>query len=108
MLGAAGSALSGPYWVVAVGPSSNATLGYDWAIISGGPPSISAPGGCRNGDGQSPGTRVMNRNGFWLFSRKPVDPEATAVMRARAASLGFDLSVLLDVQQKGCKYEGAE
>ncbi|KAG2454308.1 hypothetical protein HYH02_001336 [Chlamydomonas schloesseri] len=28
----------GPYWVVAVGPSQNATLKYDWAIISGGAP----------------------------------------------------------------------
>ncbi len=104
-----GGLLSGPYWVVAVGgPSNDTRLGYDWAIVSGGPPSISAPGGCRNGDGRSPGSAALNRNGFWLFSRKPVDPAATAEMRARAAQLGFDLSVLLDVQQQGCKYEGAE
>jgi hypothetical protein len=103
-----GGLFSGPYWVVAVGPSNDTRLGYDWAIVSGGPPSISAPGGCRNGDGRSPGSAALNRNGFWLFSRKPVDPAATAEMRARAAQLGFDLSVLLDVQQQGCKYEGAE
>ncbi|KAG2426780.1 hypothetical protein HXX76_012836 [Chlamydomonas incerta] len=33
----------GPYWVVAVGPSQNATLKYDWAIISGGAPAYAGP-----------------------------------------------------------------
>jgi hypothetical protein len=42
--------------------------------------------------------------GLWLFSRKPVDPEAAAVMRSRAAALGYDLSVLKPVTQAGCTY----
>jgi hypothetical protein len=42
--------------------------------------------------------------GLWLFSRKPVDPAATAVMREQAQKLGFDLSVLKKVQQDGCSY----
>ena len=91
-----------------VGQSANTTLGYDWAIVSGGPPSIRSPGGCRNGDGRSLGSAAMNRNGLWLFARRPVDAAATAAMRAEAARLGFDLSVLLDVQQEGCRYEGAQ
>jgi hypothetical protein len=35
----------GPYWVVAVGPVSNATQLYEWAIVSGGAPAFPAPGG---------------------------------------------------------------
>lgn len=42
--------------------------------------------------------------GLWLFSRKPVDPANTAVMREKAQQLGFDLSVLKKVQQEGCSY----
>jgi hypothetical protein len=42
--------------------------------------------------------------GLWLFSRKPEDPGAVKVMRAKAAALGFDLSVLKPVTQKGCTY----
>lgn len=42
--------------------------------------------------------------GFWLFSRKPVDPANTAIMRQEAARLGFDLSVLKKVQQEGCTF----
>jgi hypothetical protein len=42
--------------------------------------------------------------GLWLFSRKPVDPANTAVMREKAQQLGFDLSVLKKVQQEGCDY----
>jgi lipocalin len=45
--------------------------------------------------------------GFWLFSRKPVDPEGTAIMRAKAVALGLDLSPLVKVAQEGCKYAGA-
>lgn len=96
----------GDYWVVAAGLSSNETLGYDWAIISGGPPRT------RGADGCITGTKFLDRfqvngAGFWLFSRKPVDPEGTQVMRTVAKEKGFDLSVLRKVEQEGCKYEGA-
>lgn len=49
-------------------------------------------------------TQRPRRAGLWLFSRKPEDPEATQVMREKAKALGFDLSVLKPVTQKGCKY----
>lgn len=42
--------------------------------------------------------------GLWLFSRKPIDPANTAIMREQAKKLGFDLSVLKKVQQEGCLY----
>jgi hypothetical protein len=45
--------------------------------------------------------------GLWLFSRKPVDPANTAVMREQAKKLGFDLSVLKKVKQEGCSYPSA-
>jgi len=84
---------SGPYWVVALDPD------YQWAIITGGPPTqVGLDGTCRTGTGQ-------NDSGFWLFSRKPVDPENTEIMLEVAREeLGLDLSVLLPVQQEGCTY----
>lgn len=45
--------------------------------------------------------------GLWLFSRSPVDPTNTAVMREAAQKLGYDLSVLKKVQQQGCTYPGS-
>jgi hypothetical protein len=50
---------------------------------------------------------VLCPAGLWLFSRKPVDPANTAVMREQAKKLGFDLSVLKKVQQEGCSYPSA-
>ncbi|GMH44189.1 hypothetical protein BSKO_12123 [Bryopsis sp. KO-2023] len=88
----------GPYWVVALDPN------YEWAIISGGAPTIETEKGC------IPGMKFFSRfngKGFWLFSRKPVDPESTAIMRQKAEEMGFDTSVLLNVEQEGCKYKGA-
>lgn len=98
--------LFGPYWVVAVGESKDEALGYDWAIVSGGEPKVETDNGCRTGR-QFLNRFQVNGVGLWLFSRKPVDPENTAIMRAKAAELGFDTSVLLPVEQKDCKYEGA-
>lgn len=37
--------------------------------------------------------------GVWLYSRKPVDPEATAAMRRVAEDLKLDLSGLKNVEQ---------
>lgn len=85
----------GPYWVVAFDPD------YQWAIVVGGPPTETLENGCGyDGNG-------TNGNGFWLFSRKQVDPEGTAIMEAKAEELGLDTSVLIDVPQEGCLYEGA-
>lgn len=75
--------------------------------MSGGPPKVQTDGGCRTGSRFFQRFQV-NGVGFWLFSRKPVDPENTKIMRAKAESLGFDLSVLKPVPQEGCKYAGAD
>jgi len=47
---------------------------------------------------------VVRLSGLWLFSRKPVDPANTSVMREQAKKLGYDLSVLKKVEQQGCTY----
>ena len=88
----------GPYWVLAAGPS---TGGYQWALISGGQPTHLAPGGCRTGAG-------VNNAGLWIFQRSSKRDEALVQkVRSIAAGKGFDLSVLLDVEQEGCEYKPA-
>jgi hypothetical protein len=48
---------------------------------------------------------VGGGEGFWLFSRDPTPPESlVAQLRSVAAAKGFDLTVLLKVQQAGCTY----
>jgi lipocalin len=89
----------GPYWVVAIDTTN--TTDPQWAIVVGGPPDKESNGACLF---QSSG---FNADGFWLFSRKPEDPENTALMREKAEELGLDVSALLPVEQAGCTYEGA-
>lgn len=86
----------GPYWVVAAGPSPSR---YDWALISGGQPTHRAAGGCRTGTG-------VNDSGLWIFTRETARDEAVVqAVRKIAHEKGFDVSVLTDVQQKGCTYK---
>ena len=93
----------GPYWVVAAGPGG-AT--YDWAIVSGGPPTVagSTAGTCRNPTGML--SLVGSGEGLWLFTRDSVAPNSTVqTMRGIAAGLGFDLNVLHPVTQADCTYD---
>jgi hypothetical protein len=98
------NAPKGTYRVVAVGPSKNSTLGYDWAIIVGGataPSNLTASGLC--------GPSSAKNEGLWLFHRNPLAPASDiALMKQKAKELGIDTSRLEPVVQKGCKYEGAE
>jgi len=81
---------AGEYWVIAYDEAA------EWALISGGPPTVSAPGGCQN-------TQGVNGSGLWIFTRKQHRDEALLQQaRAVATSKGFDLSVLNDVDQTGC------
>ncbi|GIL56043.1 hypothetical protein Vafri_11501 [Volvox africanus] len=111
----------GPYWVVAVGPSKDRKIGYDWAIISGGAPNHDSrnhkgcssvsytqnddKGGSVSVHSSSKNARDFDRGGLWFFSRRPVDPEATAEMEEKAEELGLDTSQMLPVHQAGCKYD---
>jgi len=86
---------AGPYWVV----DYNDAEGY--ALISGGAPTNSAPGGCRTGTG-------INKSGLWIFTRKQARDDALVQkVRGIAKSKGFDVSVLNDVDQTNCTH-GAE
>eukprot|EP00308_Calcidiscus_leptoporus_P016876 CAMPEP_0119354388 /NCGR_PEP_ID=MMETSP1334-20130426/3392_1 /TAXON_ID=127549 /ORGANISM="Calcidiscus leptoporus, Strain RCC1130" /LENGTH=379 /DNA_ID=CAMNT_0007367921 /DNA_START=94 /DNA_END=1233 /DNA_ORIENTATION=- len=88
----------GPYWIVAAGPSP---AKYEWALVSGGQPTISTPNGCRTGEG-------INNSGLWIFTRSQARDEALlSQVRAIAAKMGYDLTVLKDVQQEGCDYTPA-
>lgn len=81
---------AGPYWVV----DYNETAGY--ALISGGAPTKSAPGGCQTGGS-------FNDAGLWVFTGEQQRNEAlVSKVRAIAAQKGFDLSVLNDADQTGC------
>ena len=67
-----------------------------YALVSGGAPSISSPGGCRTGEG-------VNNAGLWIFTRRQQRDEALVqTVRKIAASKGFDTSVLKDVEQSDC------
>lgn len=95
--------LYGPYWVNALGETeAGGNLSYSWALVSGGPPTYEGKNGkCRNAQDQVEGVD----EGLWIFSRTPTMGASTlAQIRALAEQLGFDISILLDVVQKGCEY----
>ena len=80
------SSLYGPYWVVLAGPDP---LNYEYALISGGQPTINTGNGCKTGEG-------VNGSGLWVFSRDSVAPQSQIDMViAQAKQLGYDTSVLL-------------
>jgi len=84
------SLFSGPYWVIAYEESAG------FALISGGAPTKASAGGCRTGSG-------VNDAGLWIFTRQQKrDEELVSKVRGIAASKGFDLSVLNDVDQSEC------
>ena len=90
--------LFGPYWVVAAGPSLD---NYQWALVSGGQPTIETPYGCKTGVGE-------NGSGLWVLSRTPVAPEDQVdQVLTIAKQAGFDITVLLPVTQEGCTYPPA-
>lgn len=88
-------AFAGDYWVIAYDESA----GY--ALVSGGQPTIKneTSGGCQTGTG-------VNDSGLWIFTRQQTrDDNVVDAARKIAQAEGFDLSVLLDVEQEGCVYD---
>jgi len=81
---------TGPYWIL----SYNEAEGY--ALISGGQPTIKTKEGCRTGSG-------TNGAGLWIFTRKQQRDEALVQkVRGLAQAMGFDLTVLNNVDQTHC------
>eukprot|EP01025_Chloroclados_australasicus_P067649 TRINITY_DN936_c0_g1_i1.p2 TRINITY_DN936_c0_g1~~TRINITY_DN936_c0_g1_i1.p2 ORF type:complete len:283 (+),score=38.93 TRINITY_DN936_c0_g1_i1:44-892(+) len=98
----------GDYWIIATGSSTNDTdYSFDWAIISGGAPTRKTEYGCATGVEWDFFRRYQtNGVGLWLFTRAKVASEDTIdTMVAKAEELGFDTSVLVQVEQEGCLYE---
>ena len=87
---------AGDYWVIAAGPSSN---NYEWAIVSGGQPTVQYKDGCTTK------TTGSNGAGFWYFSRVPV-ANNTVIKKLNkiARSKGYTLSQLHNVTQTNCSY----
>jgi len=87
----------GPYWVLEAGPDP--TKQYQYALLSGGPPTIETSNGCRTGVG-------VDGSGLWIFTREaiPSDPTVVPSLLKSASNMGFDTSVLRPVTQEGCLY----
>lgn len=83
--------LAGKYWIVAYDKEE------DWALVSGGPPTVEGTeGGCKTGTG-------TNNSGMWIFTRKQRRDDAIIQkVRSLAKSLGYDISVLKDVDHSKC------
>lgn len=87
---------AGPYWVIGAGPRSDF---YEWAIVSGGPPTV------RYTDGNcSTSLEGTNGSGLWLFTRRKNGTDLIPLMRNYLLNLGYTTSQLLNVTQYGCNY----
>jgi len=81
---------AGPYWVI------DYDEGEGYALISGGAPTVATESGCKTGSG-------INDSGLWIFTRQQArDQKLVDQVRSIAASKGFDVSVLNDVDQTRC------
>ena len=99
------------YWVVAAGSyvdillgeeTVNQTTDYEWAIITGGPPSRDgANGTCK------PNPGILNFLGMWMFTRDSVPPEGViaAIEEYALNELNLDTSAWFQVQHEGCVYD---
>ncbi len=95
-----------PPRVVAAGDSKIPGFGYDWAVISAGPPAVQGvQGKCRTAEAlHTPyGLRAA---GLWIVTRLPVDPANTREALDAAAAAGFDVQDLKPVTHRGCQYLG--
>ena len=87
---------AGDYWVVAAGPTSD---NYEWAIVSGGQPTVQYKDGCTTK------TTGSNGAGFWYFSRVPsASHSVIKKLNKIAKSKGYTLSQLHNVTQANCSY----
>lgn len=92
--------LSGPYWILSVGPKSNY---YEWAIVIGGQPTERI-----SNTTCSTKTKGINNSGLWIFSRnKTLDKDNLDYLRNILIKKNISITNLLNVSQKGCNYDGA-
>lgn len=92
--------LSGPYWILATGPSSKR---YDWAVVIGGQPSVHV-----SNTTCTTKLRGINNSGLWIFSRyRVLDNTTLTMVRHIITSKNVSTKKLLPVNQTGCLYKGA-
>ena len=89
---------AGDYWILGAGGDGGK---YDWAVVSGGPPTRKLEDGCTTKK------KGINGSGLWIFTRKPVDPAGTAEAIKVLKEKGYATSELVDVPQEGCSYNSA-
>jgi len=97
------------YWIVAAGTYDAILNGvestgniYEWAIVTGGPPSAEGENGkCK------PNPGLLNFLGMWMFVRDFVPPVGVieAVDNYASEKLGLDTTAWLPVAQEGCVFE---
>jgi lipocalin len=87
---------AGDYWVIDAGPNDHL---YEWAIISGGQPTVEYPDGCSTKNNSFSGA------GFWFFTRnQTVNSTVIENMENISRHHGFTTSQLRNVTQLGCLY----
>ena len=87
---------AGDYWVkIDAGPSSD---NYEYAIISGGQPTVQLKDGCTTS------TNGTNGSGFGFFRQQNVNNTLINFMNNLAREKGFSLMLMNKVTQKGCVY----
>jgi len=89
----------GKYWVMGFNTTSDGK--YEWAVISGGPPTREYDDGCTTG------TSYFD-SGLWIFSRTPLlSEEKLAEAKAFLVQKGYTLRLLRKVRQSNCSYSNA-
>lgn len=87
----------GDYWVIAAGPHSN---NYEWALVSGGQPTVHYDDGCTTK------TTGSNGAGLWYFTRNQIVNNSIIEKLDKIAQYnGYTLSQLHDVNQTNCLYK---
>jgi len=102
------SATSTTCRILAAGNSSIPGYGYDWALLSAGPPTVLGTQGlCRTPEVlHTP--HDLKAGGLWIMTRLPVDPSNTLEAIEAATELGFDVQQLKPVTHRGCQYAGLD
>ena len=87
----------GDYWVIAAGPHSN---NYEWALVSGGQPTVHYDDGCTTK------TTGSNGAGLWYFTRNQIVNNSVIEKLDKIAQYnGYTLSQLHNVNQTNCLYK---
>ena len=87
----------GDYWVIAAGPHSN---NYEWALVSGGQPTVHYDDGCTTK------TTGSNGAGLWYFTRNQIVNNSIIEKLDKIAQYnGYTLSQLHNVNQTNCLYK---